>query len=258
MTAPDLVSRLDLERYVLGRLSPEARATLDARLGSDLELSDRVDRLRADIAAAEEDLPAFTIPTEQATGPKLAVVPTPEPAKAPEAPPRRGEMRWVFAATALAAAAGVAIAVLPGEPATSGDVFRGAFDLEVVQVRAGETTDVGVVLRGQAGDKLQYTVTSPTDGWWMVADIQDDGQVAMWTPPRRISAGMPASAAVQLDGYQGSERAYFIVTEEPIELDRVRTAYADAYRTPLAELDTLPKLPGSQRSILIVRTPDSP
>jgi len=101
-------------------------------------------------------------------------------------------------------------------------------------------------------------VTSSTDGWWMVVDIQDDGEVAMWTPPRRVMSGQAATAAVQLDDYRGSERAYFILTEAPMELDVVRGAYADAYRTPLAELDTLPTLPGKQRSILIVRAPAVP
>jgi len=250
MTPSEPISRLDLERFVLGRLSPEATADLDARIAADPELEQRVARLRADIEAAAADLPVFTIPTEQA--PTLSVVQT-----APDPPPRRRSMSWVMAGTMLAAAAGVALVVLPGGP-DSGESFRGSFDLEVQHVRAGTGSSVGALVEAREGDKLQYTITPSTDGWWMVADIQDNGEVSMWTPPRRVQAGQSASAAVQLDGYTGSERAYFIVSEQPLELDVVRAAYADAYRKPLADLDTLPGLPAAQRSILVVRTPGGP
>ena len=153
----------------------------------------------------------------------------------------------------FAAAAGVMLAVQPSSPPA--EVFRGDFDLSVERVRAGSGTSVGLIVEARSGDNLQYTVTPSADGWWMVANIQDDGEVAMWTPPRRATAGTPDQAAVQLDAYPGAERAFFILSEAPLELEAVREAYAQAYRKPLADLDTLPGLPAKQRSILIVKSP---
>lgn len=240
MTAHPPVSRLDLERFVLGRLDAPARAALTLRIAQDPELEARVDRLRAELDAAAIDLPPLVLPTDDR--PVLAVV---------SSPPRSTRHRWAVLGGGLAAAAGVALVLLPG--GGPDERFRGSFELEVQHVRAGAATPVGLLVEARAGDTLQYTVTSATDGWWMVADIQDDGEVSMWTPPRRVQAGVPATAAVQLDGYTGSERAYFIVSEAPMELDRVRAAHAAA-RSPLAELDTLPGLPGTHRSVLVVRT----
>lgn len=254
MTAEAPISRLDLERFVLGRLDDAATAEIEGRSNADPELQARIDRLRSDITAAAEDLPVFQIPTSDAPALGVVSTPTPEPSATPSASPRRRSLPMpAIIGGAFAAAAGILLAVQPSSP--SGEVFRGDFDLAVERVRAGSGTSVGLVVEARAGDKLQYTVTPDADGWWMVANIQDDGEVALWTPPRRATAGTPDQAAVQLDGYTGAERAYFILSDAPMELDVVREAYAQAYRKPLADLDTLPDLPARQRSILIVRSP---
>ena len=258
MSPTDPVSRLDLERLVLGRLDPTQQAALDARVAAEPELKARLDRIRADIGAAASDLPPLVLPAPGAGDTGLRLVEA--PADASPAPARTGRRSWTWiaAGTALAAAAAGALVLVPGEQGGAdlplAETFRGSFDLEVHRVQAGKAEQVGAMVEVRAGDKLQYTLTSPEDGWWMVADVQDNGEVFMWTPPRRIQAGTPATAAVQLDDYTGAERAYFIVSEQPMELDVVREAYAAAYRQPLAELDTLPGIPGSQRSLLIVRS----
>lgn len=244
MTARSPVSRLQLERFVLGRLDPEAADALTQRIEADPELSARVTHLRTEIEAAAVDLPPLVLPVDDA--PHLTVVADP--------PPQRAWRRWAMGGGGLAVAAAAVLMVLPGGP--GGEQFRGTFDLDVQHVRAGAATPVGLLVTARAGDTLQYTVTPSTDGWWMVADIQDDGEVSMWTPPRRVQAGVASTAAVQLDGYTGTERAYFIVSERPMELDEVRAAHAAAGQ-PLAELDTLPDLSAAHRSVLVVRA-DAP
>jgi len=250
VTTETPISRLDLERFVLGRLDPKACHEIDARSETDPELRARIERLRTDIQAASTDLPAFQVPTDNA--PNLELV-------AGES--TRARRRWMpiglVAGTAFAAAAAAMLAVQPGTQ-PSPEVFRGGFDLAVEHVRAGSGTSVGLVVEARQGDTLQYTITPNADGWWMVADIQEDGEISLWTPPQKVEAGTPARAAVQLDGYTGSERAFFLLSDAPMELDVVREAYAQAYRQPLADIDTLPGLPATQRSILIVRTPKEP
>ena len=56
-----------------------------------------------------------------------------------------------------------------------------------------------------------------------------------------------------LDDYAGSERIFFFVDREPIEDDQIRGAVQRAYRSPLADLDTLPGATTWQRSVLILK-----
>ena len=250
MTVEAPISRLDLERFVLGRLEPTVRDDIDARVGTDPELRARIERLRAEIQVASVDLPAFQVPVDDA--PTLEVV-----AGGTSNAQRRSISLSLIVGVGLAAAAATLLVVQPSE-APQSEVFRGDFDLAVEHVRAGSGSSVGLMVEARSGDTLQYTITPDTDGWWMVADIQDDGKISLWTPPQKVEAGLPARAAVQLDEYSGSERAFFLLSDAPMELDAVREAYAQAYRKPLADIDSLPGLPAKQRSILIVRAPTEP
>ena len=250
MTVEAPISRLDLERFVLGRAEPTVRDDINARAETDPELRARIARLRTEIQMASVDLPAFQVPADDA--PTLELV-----ADGSSHTQRRSISLSLIAGIGLAAAAATLLVVQPGE-APQSDVFRGDFDLAVEHVRAGSGSSVGLVVEVRSGDTLQYTITPNTDGWWMVADIQDDGEISLWTPPQKVEAGLPARAAVQLDEYSGSERAFFLLSDAPMELDMVREAYAQAYRKPLADIDRLPGLPAKQRSILLVRAPTDP
>ena len=55
---------------------------------------------------------------------------------------------------------------------------------------------------------------------------------------------------MELDGYAGAERVYFIVSEDPIQADAIGLPEG----VPLIEADRL-DLPGLQRSILLTGAP---
>jgi len=246
MTTEDTLSRLTLERFVLGRLDATERAEVEGRVAEDPELETQLARIQREISEAEEDLPPLDPGIfQQPEAPTLTAVPPP--------PARR--WRWAGLGAAVLAA-GAALAVIP-QLSGSGETFRGAFDLDVQHIRAGSVASVGVMVQARAGDRIQYTVTAPQDGWLMVADLQDDGELSWWAPPRRVTAHQAIEGAVILDDYGGgSERAYFLIGQRPLELDALRTAYADAHADmqPLVDLDVLPGIDADQRSILIVRT----
>ena len=253
MTAEAPISRLDLERFVLGRLDDAATAEIEGRSNADPELQARIDRLRSDITAAAEDLPVFQIPTSDAPALGVVSTPAPEPSATPSASPRRRSLPMpAIIGGAFAAAAGILLAVQPTYP--SGEVFRGDFDLAVERVRAGSGTSVGLVVEARAGDKLQYTVTPDADGWWMVANIRRRrSRPVDPTPPGHGWNPRPGCRAARR--LHGRRAGLLHLSDSPMELDVVREAYAQAYRKPLADLDTLPDLPARQRSILIVRSP---
>lgn len=245
MTAPDDLSRLTLERFVLGRLDASEHADVARRVSQDPDLEGRLARIRQQIDDAEKDLPPLDLGIFNAPEkPQLKVVSTPQA--------RRRPWRWAGLGAAVLAA-GAALVVVPQISGPS-ETFRGSFDLNVQHIRAGSPTSVGVMVEARTGDRIQYTVTPDRDGWLMVADLQDDGELSWWAPPKRVQANEVIGGAVVLDNYQGaSERAFFLVSEQPLELDTLRAAYADAYSRPLVELDQLPGLDADQRSILIVR-----
>jgi len=246
MTTPDELSRLTLERFVLGRLPASEHADVQRQVSEDPALERRLARIKREISEAGEDLPPLD----------LGIFNAPESPRPPAvSPPRNRPVQWRWAGLGAAVlAASAALFVLP-QAGGPGEVFRGSFDLDVQHIRGGHPSSVGVMVEARAGDRIQYTVTPDRDGWLMVADLQDDGELSWWAPPKRVKANENIDGAVILDDYQGSsERAFFIVGDRPMELDRLRAAYADAYSRPLVDLDELPGLDADQRSILIVRT----
>ncbi|MFH1464638.1 MAG: hypothetical protein ABIO70_09650 [Pseudomonadota bacterium] len=228
------VSRLDLERWALGRLDPAAAAALVAQAREDADLGARMARVRREIEAAG-DLPPLELPAE-----------------AP-APPRR---RWVWAWPAFAAAA-AAVVLTVAQPwrQPPSEVFRGAFDLELVQVRLGQASPQGALVRGRAGDRLQFTVVPTRAGTLQVYDLQDDGALQPIGDARPVTAGEPATGALLLDDFPGSERLYFLVTDGALEPAEVQRAVERAHARPLADLDHLPGLGEGtlQRSVLVIK-----
>lgn len=244
MTTPP-ISRLQLERYCLGRLTEAERQALDAHARTDPELQDRLTRLQRELAAAEVDLPPLSLP-QATSGPALQVVSTP-----PQRAPRRG---WMWGAAAVALAAVATLVVLPSGSTPPQETFRGSFDLQMQQVRHGSATEVGALVHAREGDRLQLTVTPSASGWLTIAQVQDDGVVSLWQRPRELEAGAPHQAAVVLDDYTGSERVFVVLADDPIGQDRIERAVEEAAR-PVADVDALPHLTGTQKSVLIVREP---
>ncbi len=251
---PDLVSRLDLERWALGALDPERAAALEVRRQSDAELSARMERVRAEISAAGCDLPPLELPVDEQ-----------EEVYAPVrvAPWWRSLLRP--GGLALAAATTIAVVVVVAlppdplgtpEPTPGGqEIFRGALDLELHRVRLGTASPQGSLVAAREGDHLQFTLTSPGAGVLQVYNVQDDGQVQQYLAPRNVGAKEPVTAAVVLDAYAGSERIYFLQAEQPIQLERVQAALQRSFQVPLAELDELPGLGSgvTQRSVLVIK-----
>lgn len=237
---PTELGRLTLERYILGQMREPERAHLASMAAQDPQLAARIRRIEAEIRDAAVGLPPLDLSLE--------------PAASDAPPPRANRGRWaLLVGTMMAVAAALGVVVgLPEDPAT-GEVFRGSFDLRVERVRLGAAVAQGMLVEVREGDRLQYTVLPGADGWLTVADVQDDGTVSLWLPPREVRAGEPVEAAVVLDGYAGKERVYFLLADDAIDRDAVDAAVRSVFVRPLADLDALPGLDAAQRSLLLVR-----
>ncbi len=141
----------------------------------------------------------------------------------------------------------------PGPEPVATERFRGSLDVRVDLVRDGASTEQGLVVTASRGDRLQYRVLAATAGWITVLDLQDDGHLSAWTAPVQVGAKQPVRGAVLLDEYAGSERIYFVHSSDPIDVAAVRSALGTAFETPLVDLDALPGLQATQRSVLLVK-----
>ncbi len=239
---PETPSRLTLERWSLDELAGEELAALEAQLEADPTLRAHAEQVRASVL---EPVPAAPVFTE---GPTVG-----DPLRDVFGGPAiRGRFGVLIPAVAAFAAVLLVALFLPEKPAP--DVrFRGALDVQVQRIRGGSVSDAGLLLQGQEGDRIQYRVMAPADGWISVFDLQDDGELATWTPPTRVRAQRPLDGAVLLDDYAGSERIFFVFSGKAVDLAAAKEARGAAFNQPLAELDRLPGLDATQRSILLVR-----
>ncbi len=249
---PNVITRLELERWSLGRLGPERAAALE-RLGrQDPGLQARMQRVRIEIERARRDLPPLVLPAraeEASLGlwqRLLSWRPPPRP---------QAVLGLCAAATALAL-----LLVLPerfsgpaGDEGPRKEVFRGALDLQLHRVRLGSALSQGSQVQARQDDRLQYVVTAPAAGWLQIVNLQDDGQLQQYLASRPVAAHEAVPSAVLLDDYTGSERIFFLFSHEPIPDERIREAAASA--GPLAELDQLPGLGPdvTQRSVLVIK-----
>ena len=235
------ITRLELELYALGELGPERSAAVAAAQQRDPDLAARFARVATSVDAARVGMPAFRVPVEEHASPWWTAL-------WPQKPVLLGGL-----ALALAL-----VAVLPGAvgPADDPDTFtaRGAIlEVEILHVRLGEATPVKSLLHAREGDRLQYRFVSPIQGTAAVFNLQDDGTLQAYTEPRSVQPGDRVEGAVQLDGYQGSERIFFLVNPEGLSIAAVEGAVQKAWNTPLAELDGLPSAAPHQRSLLVVK-----
>ncbi len=226
-----MITRTELERFILDDLPDDRMADVRRKLAVDPALQSRADRLRAEL----DDLivPPLTPPWE---------------AKA------AGFPRWAsFAGVGAFLALAAAVLVFVNSGPSNTVAFRGApFELTVHQVRAGDTREVGGIIEGQAGDRLQFTIETAEDLFVTVFDIQDDGAVETWMPSRSARAGQPVHTAVLLDDYAGSQKVFVVTSAREITADDVRAGLAHEHERPVADLDALPGLKGtSQHSVLI-------
>lgn len=241
----DPVSRLDLERLIVGDLEGPNADALRARIDADPDLARRFQRLSAELSA-DVPLPALVLPAASDE----------EPAQAPRP---SGFPRWASLGTLavlLAAAVALIVARLPDAPADP-TVFRGTFDLEVVRVRNGDVQPVGMLVQARNGDRIQLVVRpgDPSDRV-SVFDVQDDGVVSEWAHGVSVGPDGTATVSAILDDYAGLERVYVLVGPEPVDPVRFERSIEASWGTPLADLDVVPGLKGvTQRSVLVLEDP---
>ena len=104
---------------------------------------------------------------------------------------------------------------LPDSAAPGGMVTRGeGIGLEIVRVRDGQADTQAGLIRAQAGDRIQYTITAESDGYIAVYNLQDDGTLQPYRTSEPIGKGQTTEHAVVLDDYAGSERIFFLLDDE--------------------------------------------
>ena len=185
-----------------------------------------------------------------------ALFPDPPREESPEGSDRRSRRRLqIEQLLLLLVRALIVVLVVFLRPVESPDVtYRGAMDLEVVRIRLGEATPQDGLVNAKTGDRLQYTVSVPSEGTLQVFDVQDDGEVSLWKA-ESVQALKPVTGAAILDDYEGAERIFFVVTDKPLRKGEFEEAVHDVWRAPVAELDKVPGLGRHtiQRSILVIR-----
>jgi hypothetical protein len=131
--------------------------------------------------------------------------------------------------------------------------WRGDLDLQIWRVHMGQAVEQGAVIDAQAGDRLQWTIETNEAGWFAVYDVQEDGEVNVFTEPMELSAHSLIEGAVLLDDYAGSERLFFVLTDQPLRVVDVEIAVEEAWRSPIQDVDALPLDALTQRSVLVLK-----
>ena len=98
-------------------------------------------------------------------------------------------------------------------------------------------------------------MAAPQAGFLSVWDLQDDGQLSPWLEQTPVAAKVAEEGAVLLDDYAGSERIFFVWSEQALADDAVKLSVEKAYDVPIVDLETLPGLGDGvvQRSILLMK-----
>ncbi len=236
-------SRLTLEKWALGELPPEDVAQLEARIASDEEFAAWAARVKGEVTEAAKDLPQLQLPAEVESRGWLP------------------DLRGLLLRPAPAAGLGlmvllVALWLYPwSAPEDVGTAWRGSLDLQIHLVHDGRASEQGALVRARAGDRLQFRVAAPQAGFLSVWDLQDDGQLSPWLEQTPVAAKVAEEGAVLLDDYAGSERIFFVWSEQALADDAVKLSVEKAYDVPIVDLETLPGLGDGvvQRSILLMK-----
>lgn len=196
----DHPSTLQLHRLRYGELDPaESR-----RLRDHLDACPRcADRLRS----------------QEATRAAFVVEPVP-PAIQALSRPRRSLRAWWWALPALAAAAGVLIAIPSIDTTGDGseDVrTKGAMaSLEVVAERAGQNVLLAPGSVVMPGDRIQLRFDPGDHAWAAFAGRDGSGVIQVYRVTRAEEGGMrPAPFGLELDDTPGDQELFAIFSDEP-------------------------------------------
>ncbi|MDP2340456.1 MAG: hypothetical protein Q8O67_05845 [Deltaproteobacteria bacterium] len=202
------VSRFELERYVVGELSPERRAIIERALATDPALQATHD----DVVAADK---AFLI----------ELPPAPFFAKHEKAPSLWSRLvsHWQAGIGAVAAAAAVVVVVVVANP-EEGNRTKGGDEQPRLSFFVKEESAVRVGHAGEelrAGDQIQLAVKDVDRKAMVVAGVDGAGRVAIYVfesmqgvvlkgnAPARV---LPASLV--LDDTTGPERFFLVYGDD--------------------------------------------
>jgi len=268
------VSRLDLERFILGEL-PELRAqALEKRLKLDPELGLELEQIKR---SNRED--SFLYPAIQVV-PRIRDRCLRDISESwTEKPIRRlpASKHFFFLFPALAAALILAIVILPGrrkavlpsllDPLQDSQLVKGltGLDLNRTQLlvfrKRGQSIDqLTDGESGRAGDILQLAYVS-AEKCGVILSIDGRGTVSLHFPDKAGEATVVESRrkillpqAVELDDAPLFERFFFVTSETPLDVRAVLRAAEALARNPRgAEKDALQLPPGLNQTSFIVR-----
>lgn len=134
----------------------------------------------------------------------------------------------------------------PGEGPDPQVRLRGASSLTLHVSRGGAPAAPFV---GQAllpGDVLRFVVQAQSDGYALVANLDEEGRATIYVPPDEdqsvpVAAGpdhvLPGSIA--LDDYVGQERIFLLWSNAPLAPASVTTALKEAFETAQGKLQAI-------------------
>jgi hypothetical protein len=158
----------------------------------------------------------------------LALRPAPQFLRKLEARPKPGlqPRPWLFGLGALVAA-GLALMVVPSNPATDGVVLKGpSGPLQVVYLRPGAQGPQRVErdMRLKAGDALRFTYNAPTAGHLLILDLDGTGKASVFVPfdgqqskVVRAAHHEPMPGSVILDDAPGPEWIVAVFSPRPLQ-----------------------------------------
>ena len=195
------LSALQLDRYAMGELTPEAAKETATHLAGCRPCGEAMETLRA---ARGEPLPP------------LRVVPL--------AAERRPWRRAIAAGVGIAAAASVVLVLRPGGERVKGPGVALGMYVE----HGGEVRRAGPGEVVAAGDALRFTVTAPQAVYVAVLSVDPAGRASVYYP--RAARAEPVQPGVEvalplgtrLDATLGEERIVGVFCPAPIELEPLR------------------------------------
>ena len=257
---------LELERYLLGELSPERAAALEALEASDPDFGEQVRLMRADDAAARLQYPPKRLAAEIE-------------ARAGVTPGTRKKGSWLSWAAPLAATAVVMYVALPQDrplapegagvgieegvrPKASAEALEPK--LRVYRDQSGEPEALADGAAVSPGDVIQVAYQAGDQAHGVIVSVDGAGAVSLhWPPqadgPTALDGGgeHKLERAWALDDAPGFERFWFVTGPLPLDVEAVVEAARDIAESGLAA--TSPGLPIQQRveqQSLLLRKPD--
>lgn len=193
------IGDLELERWLVGELTGEAKARVDAAVESDPALKAHVAERRAEQAAFQLQRP---------------------PLRLPEAP-KRALPWWVVSFACLGAAAALVVVVVPrlGAMEDDGTVrMRGGPKVSITVQREERIFEYrqGVLLAPK--DRIRLTVESPAAGYLTVLGRDaNQAPVVHYDNVALTAGGFTAPDSLELDDSPRPEELVVVVTPAPVD-----------------------------------------